>query len=318
MPRNNKRQRIGLLAAPLDPVAVQYDFFLDKALFHLKIKKQCLDYAKLTCSCMNHSVISSPLPSTPARRVRVAFSRALASQLHPKMLAALVMPFLVALLGAVLLLWFFWTPLKEQIALWLTQWGVFTEQPDLWLVGAGLFAIKFFIVPLLTAGALLPIAGIAGLIVSAVVVMPLVLAFVQKKQAVPVHKQGQFAFSYSVGNALWVGALFIVGWLLTLPLWLIGPLALILPVFWWAFAFTRLLRVDSIVEHASAKERKILLARHNKEYWFMGMMLSLLNLLPPAWFVLPVFSALVFAHFNLAALAELRAEQPQSTDLKPL
>ncbi|MEZ2721245.1 EI24 domain-containing protein [Paenalcaligenes hominis] len=267
---------------------------------------------------MNHSVISSTQSSSPWRRVRVAFSRALTSQLHPKMLAALVMPFLVALLGAVLLLWFFWTPLKEHIALWLTQWGIFTEQPDLWLVGAGLFAIKFFIVPLLTAGALLPIAGIAGLIVSAVLVMPLVLAFVQKKQAAPIHKHGQFALSYSAGNALWVGFLFIVGWLVTLPLWLIGPLALILPVFWWAFAFTRLLRVDSMVEHASAKERKILLARHNKEYWFMGMMLSLLNLLPLAWFVLPVFSALVFAHFNLAALAELRAEQTEPMELMPL
>ena len=266
-----------------------------------------------------YSIIRPSSSSTAFQRVRVAFSRAIVSQLHPRMLAALIMPFLVALLGAVLLLWLFWSPLKEHIAVWLTQWGVFSEQPDLWLIGAGLFAIKFFIVPLLAAAALLPLAGIAGLIVSAVLVMPIVLTFVQNKQAQPLHKQGKFAFSYSTWNALWVGLLFVVGWLLTLPLWLIAPLALILPIFWWAFAFTRLLRVDSMVEHASPAERKTLLARHNKEYWFIGGALALLNLLPPAWLILPVFSALVFAHFNLAALAELRAEQqPQNQELTPL
>ena len=257
--------------------------------------------------------------STAWQRMRVAFSRAVVSQVHTRVLAALIMPFFVAFIGAVFLLWFFCTPLKDQIALWLTQWGVFSEQPDFWVVAAGLLAIKFVIVPLLAAATLLPLAGIAGLIVSAVLVMPIVLAFVQKKQVQPLHKQGRFAFSYSVWNAVWVGVLFVLGWLLTLPLWLVAPLALILPIFWWAFAFTRLLRVDSIVEHASPAERKTLLERHNKEYWLMGTVLALLNLLPPAWLILPVFSALVFAHFNLAALAELRLEQQsQNNALTPL
>lgn len=253
--------------------------------------------------------LKPPAGQTAGQRIRQAFSRALVSQMHPKMLGALVLPFLVALFGAVLLLWFFWTPLKELIAHWLMQWGVLDAHADLWLVGIGLFAIKTIIVPVLAAGTLLPLAGIAGLIVSAVMVMPIVLLFVQNKSHPTLKKQGQNAFSYSVANALWVGLLFIMGWMLSLPLWLIAPLALVLPVFWWAFAFTRLLRVDSIVEHASTIERKILLQRHNKEYWLLGLVLSLLNLLPPAWFILPVFSALVFAHFNLSALESLRAEK---------
>lgn len=242
------------------------------------------------------------------QRIQQALSRAVSSQLNPKMLGALLLPFMVALVGAVVLLWLFWTPLKEHIALWLGQWGVLDPQSDLWVVGVGLFALKVFIVPLLAAGVLLPVAGIAGLIVSAVMVMPLALSFVQAKYHPQLKKQGVSAFRYSVGNALWVGLLFIVGWIVTLPLWLIAPLAIILPVFWWTFAFTRLLRIDSMVEHASAAERRILVQRYNKEYWLLGFCMALINLLPPAWFILPVFSALVFAHFNLAALAELRAE----------
>lgn len=251
---------------------------------------------------MNHT------SSTTTQRLQQALSRAVVSQLSPKMLGALLLPFMVALVGTILLLWFFWTPLKMQIAFWLTQWGVLDGQSDLWLVGVGLFAIKTIIVPLLTAGTLLPIAGIAGLMVSSIMVMPLALSFVQSKNYPLLKKQGENAFSYSVINAGWVGVLFLLGWLFTLPLWLIAPLALILPVFWWTFAFTRLLRVDSMVEHATVNERKILLDRYKNDYWLLGLCMALLNLLPPAWFVLPVFSALVFAHFNLAALSELRAE----------
>lgn len=256
--------------------------------------------------------LTSALPlsslATPRQRIQQALSRAIASQLQPKMIGALLLPFLVAVVGAIVLLWLFWTPLKELITTWLMQWGVLDAQADLWIVGVGLFAIKAIVVPLLTAGALLPLAGIAGLIVSAVVVMPLALAFVQKKYHPTLKKQGQNAFGYSLINASVVGVIFIVGWLATLPLWLIAPLALVLPVFWWAFAFTRLLRVDSLVEHASSSERRIILQRYRKEYWFLGLIMALLNLLPPAWFILPVFSALCFAHFSLAALDELRAE----------
>ena len=243
-----------------------------------------------------------------SQRLQQALGRAVKSQFTPKMLGALFLPFLVALIGTVLLLWLFWTPLKEQIAFWLSQWGVLDSQSDLWIIGIGLFAIKTVIVPLLTAGALLPLAGIAGLIVSAVVVMPLALASVQKSHFPDLKRKGRYAFGYSVASALWVGLLFILGWVITMPLWLIAPLALVLPIFWWSYAFAYLLRVDSLVEHASSVERTLLLKRHYKEYWLLGLVMSLLNLLPPAWFILPVFSALTFAHFNLAALAELRAE----------
>jgi hypothetical protein len=105
-----------------------------------------------------------------------------------------------------------------------------------------------------------------------------------------------------------VGLLFVVGWLVTMPLWLIPPLPLLLPIFWWAFAFTRMLSVDAIVEHASSQERRILLRQHRRSLWLIGAILALINLFPPAWLVLPVFSALVFAHFSLDALRHLRAQ----------
>ncbi|MFP3702335.1 EI24 domain-containing protein, partial [Burkholderia sp. SIMBA_013] len=76
-------------------------------------------------------------------------------------------------------------------------------------------------------------------------------------------RQGKLATSVSVWNAIWVSGAFVLGWLFTMPLWLVPPMALILPIFWWTFAFSRMMRVDAIVEHASPAERKLILERHN-------------------------------------------------------
>ena len=259
---------------------------------------------------MNDSnlVIRNPAaPVTGLPMVGVAFKRALVSQLHPKMLLALFLPFIIAFLGAVVLLWFFWTPLTGWLQNEAAGWGV-VSTVDQWLLALGLFSINVFLVPLLALGILLPMSGILGLVVAAVFVMPIVLRHIESREYPGLRRKGEFSTAVGAWNAAWVGGLFVLGWLLTMPLWLIPPLPILLPIFWWAFAFTRMLRVDSVVEHASAQERRYLWRRHNRKYWAMGAGLSLLNLFPPAWLVLPVFSALVYAHFSLEALRQLRQE----------
>ena len=247
------------------------------------------------------------VPVTGLAAVGQAFKRALVSQCHPKMLLALLLPFIIALLGAILLLWAFWDPLTAWLNTEALGWGVMNSV-DQWLVAIGLFSIKLYLVPLLALGILLPISGILGLVIAAIFVMPIVLRHLEQREYKGVVRQGQFSTAVGVWNAIWVGSLFAIGWVVTMPLWLIPPLPLLLPIFWWAFAFTRMLKVDSVIEHANAQERKLLWRRHNRKYWALGGGLSLINLFPPAWLILPVFSALVFAHFSLEALRQLRQE----------
>ncbi|UHL62498.1 EI24 domain-containing protein [Paralcaligenes sp. KSB-10] len=260
---------------------------------------------------MNDSLVvtrADPPASTKGfAGVALAFKRALVSQCHPKMLVAILMPLLIAILGAIILLWVFWTPLTHWLNAELSDWGVLNHI-DQWMLAIGLFSIKLYLIPMLAVGILLPISGILGLVIAAIFVMPIVLRHLEKRDYQGLKRQGQFSAAVSVWNAVWVGLLFAAGWLLTMPLWLIPPLALVLPVLWWAFAFSRMLRVDSLIDHASGQERRILWRRHNREYWLIGLCLSLINLFPPAWIVLPVFSALVFAHYSLEALRQLRGE----------
>lgn len=243
-----------------------------------------------------------------AAGVAQAFKRALVSQFHPNMLLAVLLPFVIALLGALLLLWLFWTPLTEWLNVQASQWQV-VNSFDAWLVGLGLFSIKLYLIPVIAAAILLPISGILGLAIAAVFVMPLVLRHVGAREYAGVSRQGRNATAYSVWNAIWVSGVFAVGWVLTLPFWLVPPMAVLLSIFWWAFAFSRMLRVDAIVEHASPEERCMLLERHNTGFWIIGLICSLLNLLPPAWVILPVYSGLVYAHYGLEALRRLRQER---------
>jgi hypothetical protein len=155
---------------------------------------------------------------------------------------------------------------------------------------------------------LLPLSGILGLVIAAVFVMPIVLRHLEKREYQGLVRKGEFSTVVGAWNAVLIGVLFAIGWAVTMPLWLFPPFAILLPIFWWAFAFTRMLRVDAVIEHASGKERRLIWRRHNRQLWLIGVCLALLNLVPPLWLVLPVFSALVFAHFSLESLRQLRTE----------
>lgn len=236
-----------------------------------------------------------------------AFRRALVSQFHPRMIAALFLPFIIAFLGAILLLWLFWTPLTGWMDQEASSWGIFNTV-DGWLVAVGLFSLKLWLIPLLSAGLLLPMAGILGLVIAAIFVMPIALHHLEARDYRGLSRQGVHATALGTWNAIWVGVLFCLGWLFTMPLWLVPPFALVLPVFWWAFALNRMLRVDAMVEHASPAERRLLWRRHRRQLWLLAAGLAVLNLVPLFWLVMPVYSALVYAHFCLDALSRLRTE----------
>lgn len=245
--------------------------------------------------------------------VGLAFWRSLKSQCHPRMILALFLPVIVTILTGLVLLWFGWTPLTDWLSRQLTDSAVpGTIEP---LISTTVFmAIKAWLIPIAAFIILMPMVGIAGLAVAAIWVMPIVLAHVGRRDYPDVLPQGRHATALSVWNVLWVSVLFLLGWLITLPLWLIPPLGLVLSLFWWSFAFSRMMRVDAIVDHASPIERKVLWRDRNAGFWLLGLACAVINLFPPAWVFLPVFSGLVFSHYGFQALRELRQAPEPETD----
>lgn len=240
-----------------------------------------------------------------------AFWRALVSQFHPRMLFALLLPFLIMLVGAILLLVLALGPLTDWLEQMLNQSTMLIAANE-WMVSIGLFSLsglQAWLVPFAVAMMLLPISGILGLTVAAIFIMPMVVNHVSRQHFPDLALQGQNALVVSVWNAVWVSVVFVLGWVLTLPFWLFPPLGLLVSLLWWTFAFSRIMRIDAIVEHATTRERTLLIKRHNTGFWTVGMVCALMNLIPPAWIFLPVFSGLVYTHYGLDALQRLRAEK---------
>jgi hypothetical protein len=150
---------------------------------------------------------------------------------------------------------------------------------------------------------------LTALIIIATVAMPTVVAHVGGRDYPTLALKRGGSYLGSLGNALWVGIVFTIGFIVTLPLWLIAPLAFLLPLLWWGWATSRMFRYDALVAHASAEERATLFARHGRSFLAIGTIVSLLNFVPPLFFLVPVLGGLAFTHYGLHALERLRAER---------
>jgi hypothetical protein len=127
----------------------------------------------------------------------------------------------------------------------------------------------------------------------------------------------------------------ILALLISLPLWLIPPLILFLPPLIWGWLTYRVMTFDSLAEHASGDERRLLFRGHRLWLLLMGVATGYLGaapsivwasgwifaaafpiLIPAAIWIYTLvfaFSSLWFAHYCLAALAQLRAGQDRQT-----
>jgi hypothetical protein len=136
-------------------------------------------------------------------------------------------------------------------------------------------------------------------------------------------------------SALWsvaVGLAAFAACLLTLPLWLLPPVALVLPALIWGWLTAKVMSFDALAEHASAQERHTILREHAAPLLVMGILCGYLGAAPSliwsmgmmviVWapILLPLsvwlytlvfaFSSLWFVHYCLAALEALRLRTP--------
>src|SRR5690625_2182290 len=252
-------------------------------------------------------------------RISFSYLNALRSQLQPRMLMTVFLPIFIGAVAFIFAYFLFFSTLKGFFVQWVEANPV-VQQTDAWVdniaVSSGIFAsmlswlsIKSFAGDIFALGLLLPFAFVVVFAVMAFAIMPIVVGYLRKTKYPNLKRCGQHATTYSLLNALKVILIFSVGWVVTLPLWLIPPLALILPLFWMGYALKGFLSVDAIATYASGMERREVFKRFRWDYWVLGLSMAVLNLIPLFWLILPVYSALVFAHFTLAALDTIRQEK---------
>ena len=225
------------------------------------------------------------------------------------MLALLVVPFAVAVAGWILVAWFVWTPFTD----WL-EYAMFDAGGPLSGIyefasrfGAG--ALRGVLSSLIALLAVVPLMFATAVALVAVLATPVVTRHLGGGHYRDVARRGSWSIAASIWNALSSLSVIAVLYLLSLPLWLIPPLAFVVPWMLWSWLTARMLRFDSLVEHADPKERAVLIARHRRAYLVLGLIVTVLNYVPPLFLVTPVLSALAFVHYSLACLREARASE---------
>ncbi|MDR2324979.1 MAG: EI24 domain-containing protein [Acidovorax sp.] len=261
-----------------------------------------------------------------------SLAQALGQCLHRKVIAWSLLPLLLMALLAVLLSWWLWQP----ALLWTVQalegvswlggmWSWLQQQG--WGWGVDLFAAVLLV---LVSTAVLVL--LALLLVSLCMTPQLVEWVAQRRFPELERKQGGpwwRALGWAMGSTLAA----LLALVLSMPLWLIPPLVLVLPPLIWGWLTYRVMAFDALAEHASQAERQTLFARHRMSLLCMGVVCGVLGAAPSVvwasgvvfvalfWVLVPlaiwiyalvfVFSSLWFAHFCLAALAQLRQQEAQ-------
>ncbi|MFZ4537625.1 EI24 domain-containing protein [Propionivibrio sp.] len=175
---------------------------------------------------------------------------------------------------------------------WVASWGA------LWL--AKLLAALGGWLLILSASYLI------AMVLAAVIVLPLLLNLVAALDYPELARMGSDSIVASTWNSLWAALLFIVGWLVTLPLWLVPGLGLLLPFFWMAWLNRRTFAYDALAVHATDQEWRELRRRQAMPLLALGLVMALLAHVPFMGLLAPSLAALAYVHFCLEALRRMR------------
>ena len=240
-----------------------------------------------------------------------ALGRAAVNAFHPRMLALVAWPLVIALVLWLGLAWFFGAQALSGVQSWFSasdwfiRWTAWAQSPAWSYFAAGVgWLLGFFL--------LIPLILITASIIIGTVSMPLIVKFVGERNypALTMRKGGSVAGS--VGNALLALMVLVALAVVSLPLWLLPPLWPLLPIALFAYFNQRLFRYDALADHASADEIKALVKSERGSLWMLGIALAFIGHIPLLGLMMPVLGGLAFTHFLLDRLARSRANNPIS------
>ncbi|MGQ0708364.1 MAG: EI24 domain-containing protein [Rhodoferax sp.] len=267
-----------------------------------------------------------------------AFWRALAYCLHPRVMLLSFLPLL--LVSGVLGLWayFYWELAIDQVRYWLEQ-SLLLSSAWRWLEGMGWVGLKSVLAHMLVILAVTPVVVVLCVLLVALFMAPGLARMVARRRFADLQVLGRGAWWRSALWSLGVALAALLACVLTLPLWLLPPVAVVLPPLIWGWLTYKVMAFDALADFASAQERRQLMRQHAMPLMVMGVLCGYLGAAPSViwslglmvivwapvllplsvWLYMLVFafSALWFAHYCLAALQALRVRAQPGDPIDP-
>ena len=183
----------------------------------------------------------------------------------------------------------------------------FIEQPPMsWIVAWGAFWLAKLLAVLGGWVVILAATYLVAMLLSAIIILPVLLDHLSETDYPDLARMGSDSVVEGAWNSTWSAVLFIVGWLLTLPLWMIPGLGLILPFFWMAWLNRRTFTFDALAVHATEQEWRELRRQKATPLLGLGLVMALLAYVPFVGLLAPSLAALAYVHYCLEALRGLR------------
>ena len=230
-----------------------------------------------------------------------ALAGAFRSLFSLRMLWLMVWPVLAAIVLWAVLAFVFWTPLQNAW-LWLYEYLGIAQ----WMTGiepAWIGAALQVILHLMLA---VPLVMLTALVLTAIFGMDAMVKTVSEGFFPQLEKRHGGGVIGSTANAFIAVVVYLGLWIVTLPLWLLGPVGGVIPFITAGYLNQRLFRYDALAIHADAGELKALIEGNRGALWALGILLALVQFVPLLNFFAPVFTGLAFIHFCLGKLHERR------------
>jgi CysZ protein len=233
--------------------------------------------------------------------VASALIEAFRSLLHPKMLALVLWPMLVSAVLWMVAAFLFWGRWVDALT-GLSQSALLEK----WLGHDISATASHFLIVVILAVLLISAIYLTALAITAIFAMPVMVSHVAQKHYPDLErKKGGSTIDGIVNTAVAIGV-YCAGMALSLPFWLFGPLAIVLPVILMAYLNQRLFRYDALTEHASKEEYAQVVERSRKKFYLLGTLAGLLQFVPVLNVFLPVYMGLAFTHLCLGELKQVR------------
>lgn len=233
--------------------------------------------------------------------VLLALKRAAQDLFTPRMFALMLWPMGIALLFWGLLALWFGAGWKVEIMAFLAT----TPVQDLmqWAGAEWLLAYAaFFLIVLLW----LPAVYITALLITSIALMPLIVNHVEARHYPGIERRRGGTVAGSIVNALVATVIYIVAWLVLLPIWLFAPFGVLVSVLLNAWLNQRMFMYDALSEHADAGELKVLRHGEAGPLYLLSALLGLLYFVPVLNLLAPVYMGLAFAHYGLEGVSRHR------------
>lgn len=260
-----------------------------------------------------------------------SFWRAAAYCLQPRLMLLSLLPLLVMSGATVTLFYFFWESGIASMQSWLSQQALL-DNALRWLETMGAGGLRMVIAPLLVVMCTLPLIIIVTLLLVTWCMTPAIVNLVASRRFAQLERQQGGNWWRGVAWGAGAAVLALLCLIVSSPLWLIPPLVMVLPPLIWGWLTYQVMTYDVLADHASALERAQLKHTHRWSLLTIGVLAGFLGATPALmlgfgmttivmfpllvplaiWIYTLVFafSALWFTHYCLAALQDMRVQQP--------